>query len=167
MELLVIRHGLAEDGNGAVGQKDARRPLTKRGRRKMRRAVGGLAALVPDIDVIASSPYLRSMQTADIIAAAYDGLTPEQVRALSPGGSRDEILAWLQERGENETVAVVGHEPHLGLLASWLLAAPLNHFLALKKGGAVLLGWPDYPAAGNAWLRWALTPGQLKKLGKA
>ena len=87
--------------------------------------------------------------------------------AFDPSGDRNAFLWGLEDQVENDMVALVGHEPHLGLLASWLLAAPLNHFVELKKGGACFLTWPDAPAAGNAWLRWAMTPSQLRKLRRA
>ena len=169
MDLLVIRHGLAESRRvfAATGQDDALRPLTKEGRRRMRRTVRGMRAVVPELDTIATSPFVRAVQTADIVAASYDAVVPVELETLRPTGSREDVLSWLQERGEHETVAIVGHEPHLGLLTSWLLAAPLNHFVELKKGGACLLTWKEHPTAGNAWLQWALPPGQLRKLGRA
>ncbi len=167
MELLIVRHGEAESPAPTTDADDAARRLTEQGRRRMRLAVDGLVKILPDIDTIATSPLVRAAQTARILAAAYKIRKPVKLSALGPAGDRESTLAWLLEQGENETVALVGHEPHLGLLASWLLAAPLNHFVEFKKGGACLLAWPDSPAAGTAWLSWAVTPGQLRKLGRA
>ncbi len=164
MDLLVIRHGLAAQPE--PGQDDEARPLTGKGKRTMKRVAQGLVTLVPEIDALATSPLRRAVQTARVVAAAYEDTSPEKLDALEPAGSREEVLAWLQERSDPETVAIVGHEPHLGLLTSWLLAAPLNHFMAFKKGGACLITWPDHPTAGAAWLKWALTPVHLEKLGR-
>jgi len=163
MELLIVRHEEAE--KRAAGAQDADRRLTARGKQRMQQAVEGLRTVVPEIDTIATSRLVRAVQTGRILAAAYGVKKPRKLDSLEPSGDRDEVLEWLQEQGENETVALIGHEPHLGLLASWLLAAPLNHFVEFQKGGACLLAWPDSPAPGNGWLKWAMTPRQLRKLG--
>ncbi len=162
MELLIVRHEEAEERT--TGAQDEDRRLTARGKRRMERAVKGLRTAVTEIDTIATSPLVRAVQTGRILARAYGVRKPRKLTSLEPMGDRNGVLAWLQEQGENETVALVGHEPHLGLLASWLLAAPLNHFVEFKKGGACLLAWPDSPAPGNGWLKWAMTPSQLRKL---
>jgi pimeloyl-ACP methyl ester carboxylesterase len=53
MQLLVIRHAIAEDRDAfaASGRDDSERPLTESGRDKMRRVARGLRELVPRIDV--------------------------------------------------------------------------------------------------------------------
>ena len=167
MELLIVRHAAAEAAEQESGDDDAGRRLTPKGKCRMRRAVDGLTTVLPDVDAIASSPLVRALETARILASAYKVRKPVQLSALEPTGGREGVLAWLKDQGENDIVAVVGHEPNLGLLASWLLAAPLNHFVELKKGGACLLAWPDAPSPGNAWLKWALTPSQLRRLGRS
>ncbi len=167
MELLMVRHAAAVDPVPGAEQEDAARPLTPKGKRQMRKIVEGITAVVDDLEAIGHSPLVRAEQTADILASIYNGVSQHEVKGLAPTGEREDVLSWMQEQGENDTLAVVGHEPHLGLLASWLLAAPFNHFMEFKKGGACLLRWPDYATAGSAWLQWALTPEQLRKLGKA
>src|SRR6185503_15164237 len=56
--VLVIRHGIAEEPADAhaAGRGDAERELTKEGRYKLKDSMAGLATLVDDIDLIASSP---------------------------------------------------------------------------------------------------------------
>ena len=62
MELLVIRHGSAEDaGRGVV---DSHRALTDAGRKEMKEVSAGLATIVETLDVIAASPLVRAQQTA-------------------------------------------------------------------------------------------------------
>jgi phosphohistidine phosphatase len=168
MQLIVVRHAIAEDRDefAKTGKDDSERPLTRAGRSKMKGAVKGLVHLAPDIDTLGTSPFVRAMQTAKLVAAGYDGVKPKPVEALQPDGKREDVLAWLQEQGSAETVAIVGHEPSLGLLISWLVALPLNHFVELKKGGACLIEWPDRPAEGNGWLRWLATPGMLRRIAR-
>lgn len=168
MKLLVIRHAIAEDRDAfaVTGQPDANRPLTDEGRRKMKGAVRGLRNAVPRIDVLAASPLLRAAQTADLVSKGYGGLEMQTVDELSPERRPDELLGWLRTHQLGDTVAVVGHEPHLGFLVGWLLTGRNDSFVDFRKGGAVLLEFDDPPSGGNAVLAWAMTPRLLRALGK-
>ena len=123
MELLVIRHGVAEEREefAATGKDDSLRPLTKEGRWKMERGARALRHAIPSLNVIATSPFTRAAQTAKIVAAAYDDVDIEQLDALTPEGRPQTFLTWLRERESEDRVAAVGHEPHLGSLVYWLL----------------------------------------------
>jgi phosphohistidine phosphatase len=168
MRLLVIRHAVAEerDAFAATGAPDTQRPLTDDGRKKMRNGVRGLKEVVSRIDVLATSPLLRAAQTAEIVAKAYGGdLRTITVDELSPERRPDELLGWLRTHKLGDTVAVVGHEPHLGFLVGWLLTGRNDSFVDFKKGGAVLLEFDDPPSGGNAVLAWALPPRILRALG--
>jgi phosphohistidine phosphatase SixA len=62
-------------------------------------------------------------------------------------------------------VSLVGHDPHLSVLAALLLAGPgATVNLALKKGGAFCLSCPGRPAPGKALLRWSVDPKILTAL---
>src|SRR5687768_14395355 len=124
MKLLVIRHGVAEDraAFAATQQPDAARPLTPGGRKKMKKAAKGLASLAPELEVVATSPLTRAVETAGIVAGAYGSPEVSEVAALVPGAKPAELVPWLKEQGRRELVAVVGHEPHLSRLVSFLLA---------------------------------------------
>lgn len=66
MELLLVRHAIAEDPT--ADRPDALRALTARGRRRFREAVGGLAGLGLQVDLVLHSPWLRARQTAELMA---------------------------------------------------------------------------------------------------
>lgn len=169
MRLLVIRHAIAEDREAFAftGQPDSERPLTREGRTKMRRAAGGIASLVPNLETLATSPLVRAMQTAAIVADEYGGdLEPVLVGELSPEYPPDDLLPWLRSVDHDATVAVVGHEPHLGFLVGWLLTGRHESFVELKKGAACFLEFDDPPAPGNGTLLWSLAPGHLRSLRK-
>ena len=168
MRLLVIRHAIAEDREEFAfsGRPDAERPLTKDGRSRMRRAAEGIAIEVDRIEVLATSPLLRAVQTAEIVADEYGGMDLTVLGELVPESRPDDLLPWLRALDGDETAAVVGHEPHLGFLVGWLLTGRHESFVELKKGCAVLLEFDDPPAPGNATLVWALAPGQLRRLKK-
>lgn len=132
----------------------------------MRSASRGILRLVPNIDSLATSPLERALQTAEILSDVYGGLDMSVLDDLAPNGERRAVLTWLQMQPEGTTAAVIGHEPYLGEMASWLLSTPESGFIGLKKGGACLLEWPSHVTAGDAKLCWLLTAGQLRKLGK-
>jgi len=174
MNLLIIRHAIAEDKErfAATGRHDDQRPLTEAGRDKMRRAAEGLRTVIPRVAVLASSPLVRARETAEIVAPAVSVARVEIVDALRPDRDVKELLDWLRERiapneknDDERTVAVVGHEPHLGGLVTWLMCGKTESRIELKKGAACLLHFDDTPSAGEALLRWALTPSQLRSLG--
>jgi phosphohistidine phosphatase len=167
VELLVIRHGVAEEREdfAATGKDDSLRPLTKEGRWKMERGARALRRALPSLNVIATSPFTRAAQTAKIVAAAYDDVDVERVDALTPEGRPQAFLAWLRGRESDERVAAVGHEPHLGSLVYWLLTGEaVEGRIAMKKGGACLLELDPRSRARKATLLWALTPSLLRRL---
>lgn len=164
MQLLVVRHGIAEDRETWAPRDDALRPLTEDGKKKMKEAVKGLRALVPRLDVLATSPLTRAVQTAAILAKAYDKGEPVTVDALSPGQHPPAFATWLRNQATHKTVAIVGHEPGLGTIASWLTAGIERSFLELGKGGACLLDLGERIDAGEAMLLWVLRPSHLRAL---
>ncbi len=167
MRLLVVRHAIAEDRAAFARshKDDSTRPLTPDGRRKMERAALGLKELVPELDVLAASPYKRAIETAEIIAAAYGGPSVERVPDLAPGAGVDRVVSWLADRHARGSVAVVGHEPDLGQLVCALLASTNGPFLELRKGSACLLELAGPVKRGAATLDWFLGPKHLRLLG--
>jgi phosphohistidine phosphatase len=171
MNLLVIRHAIAEDKEAfaATGRGDDQRPLTEAGRTKMRRAAEGLRVVIPKVATLASSPLVRARETAEIVAPVLKVPRVEIVEALRPDRRFDALLEWLRQRvapndDGDRTIAVVGHEPHLSGLVTWLMTGSEESRLELKKGSACLLHFEESPAAGQGILRWALTPSQLRAL---
>lgn len=174
MNLLVIRHGIAEDKESfaASGRSDDQRPLTKEGRSKMRRAAEGLRLVCPRVAVLASSPLVRARETADILAPVFGIAEIEIVEALRPERPFEEFTAWLRRRvrpngnDEDITIGIVGHEPHLSGLVTWLMTSGTDSRIELKKGGACLLRFDRAPSPGEAILRWALMPSHLRALAE-
>lgn len=166
MRLLVVRHAIAEDREAYARshRNDANRPLTNEGRRKMARGALGLRQLVRDVDLLAASPLRRALETAEIIAQAYDEKQVERVAELEPGAGVDRFLSWLTGLGPRPTVAVVGHEPDLSRIVCALLANTNGPFLELRKGGACLLEFPRAISKGGATLDWFLGPKHLRRL---
>ena len=167
MQVLIIRHAPAEDRKefSRSGQPDELRPLSNKGKAKMRQNVQGLQTIVPQIDRIAESPLIRAQQTAGLLTAAYSNAIRETLPALAPNGAETAILAYLQKQSKKaQTIALVGHEPDLGELAAWLLSGQTNGWMPLKKGAVCLLEFVDEIEAGQAELCWMLKPKQLRQL---
>ncbi|HVI94185.1 MAG TPA: histidine phosphatase family protein [Anaeromyxobacter sp.] len=167
MELLVIRHAIAEDREvfAATHQDDALRPLTVKGRRRFAEAVRGLRTLVESIDVLATSALARAIQTGEIVAEAYDLTRATQLGELAPEADPASLPSWLRRHGARSMVAIVGHEPHLSRLVEYLLTrSPGRGFVSLKKGGACLLSFEKSAEPGRAELRWLLTAAQLRSM---
>lgn len=166
MELLLVRHAIAEDREAfaATGRPDRERPLTETGIERMERAARGLAHVLPGLQTVGTSPFIRARQTAEILARAYEGADVRDVEALVPGGSRRSFLTWLTAQDQDAPVAAVGHEPDLGELAAWLVTGTDTPLFAFKKGGACLLSFDAPIAVATAELRWVLPPKMLRRL---
>jgi phosphohistidine phosphatase len=166
VQLLIIRHAIAEDREvfGRIEDDDDLRPLTDEGRRKMTRGAEGLRALVPSLDLIATSPLVRAQQTAAIVAKAYGMGVGEATSVLEPDARLERFLTWAAAHEQCEVIAVVGHEPHLSALATWLMTGADDSRLVLKKGGACLLEFAGRPCRAGATLHWLHTPSALRRL---
>ena len=129
----------------------------------MKRTARGLHEVVPSIDILVSSPFTRANETAEILRREYDLDRVETARELEPGTSLDDVATWLGQLDQN-VVAVVGHEPHLGRLVTYLVTGSERSGVELKKGGACLIEFEGKPRAGRGRLMWAVPPGILRDL---
>jgi phosphohistidine phosphatase len=167
VKILIVRHGPA--GNREEWERaerdDRLRPLTPKGKKEVRRAAAGLIRLVSALDLLATSPWTRAVQTAEIVAKEY-GCEIEEVEQLTADHKPEDLIPWLQEQSRPEVVGLVGHEPHLGLLIGYLLTGKSASFVDLKKGGAALLEMADPSKPGTAVLEWLLTDRELRRLGE-
>lgn len=168
MELLVVRHATAEDKDAfaRTGKDDDLRPLTPGGQREMREVTRALRELIPEIDTLATSPLVRAVETAEILGAAY-GREPVSVEWLRPEASFEDFAQWARAHRGQTMVAIVGHEPHLSGLVSWLIAGGKRTVLEMKKAGACLLEIEGKAEAGSGTLIWSMGPKHLRAIGKA
>ncbi|HEY3134400.1 MAG TPA: phosphohistidine phosphatase SixA [Gemmatimonadaceae bacterium] len=164
MQLLVIRHATAEDA--APDGDDASRSLTSAGKKEMKEVAAGLKEIVESIDAIGASPLVRAQQTAEIVAKAYGDVPIDTVDALRPGSDPSALVEWLGHQESAEVVAIVGHEPHLGMLVTWFMTGSTDSRVALSKGGAALLEFSSRVSSGGGVLDWLLKRSQLRQLGK-
>lgn len=160
--LVLVRHAIAEERGPAWPDDDAR-PLTREGARKWKRAAQGLAATLPPVDLLFTSPLVRAVQTAEVLARALSPSPKLQLLdALQPGARPAATIAALKGKSAKGTVVLVGHEPSLSELASTLLH--LQGPLEFRKGGALALVTTGLGARGPARLEWFLPPRVLRGL---
>lgn len=165
MDLILVRHAKAFDRDAAAWPDDRRRPLTAEGREAFARVAKRLARGVGVVDAVIASPAVRAWQTARILHERAGWPEPIRDEALEPelpGGVAAVLGAILARHAAARRVVVVGHEPHLGRMASWLLTCdPEAVRVAVRKGAAIALAVPidaEGAVAGPASLLWMLTP---------
>ena len=168
MQLLILRHGVAKDREdfAASGNSDDLRPLTKGGKRKMKQIANGLRSQIDSIDHLATSPMTRAWQTGEFVADAFDIETKAVVACLVPGVSFDDFAQGCTTLHDIDTLAIVGHEPHLSSLDTWLLTGSDESKIELRKGGSCLIEFESLPRRNAGMLKWVLTPRQLRALAR-
>jgi phosphohistidine phosphatase len=163
-ELYVIRHAVAEE-RGDAWPDDAKRPLSEDGASRMRKVARGLDRLGVTLDVIVTSPLVRTKQTAEIVAGAMNPRPPVvSAESLAPDGTFQEIVADLEKQSKRTRIAIVGHEPLIGEFAARLIGS--RHSIEFKKGAICRIDVDALPPSGPGDLRWLLTPKILRSIRK-
>ena len=156
-EFYLMRHGIAAARTGTID--DFRRKLTPEGRDKMEKIAQGLRRLGVGLDWIVTSPVVRAVETAEIVAKSLPAKVPmDMCDELRPGKSHDDLLIFLGAQPERKRILLVGHEPDLSLLAGRLIGAGRNCNLGFKKGGCCLIRAERMPPRSQGHLIWWLTP---------
>jgi phosphohistidine phosphatase len=151
VKLYLVRHAEAIERSATT--PDASRYLTRKGRlafRKIARRArkAGVAPVV-----IFSSPLLRSVQTAEILAERlkHEGQVVV-AKELSPGFDLQALRSLLVGAGFPEEAAFVGHEPDLGLVAAALMTVPEG--FPLRKGAILAMESDGSARTGTAKFLW-------------
>jgi phosphohistidine phosphatase len=162
----LIRHAIAEMRDPLQWPDDSRRPLTPEGIDRFRKAANGLAALAPSVSAVLSSPWRRSWETAQLLQEVAGWPKPARCEALEGDRSPRGVVLVLRQQIQADSVALVGHEPQMHLLASYLLTGDAARLLIeFKKGGAAAFTIEASLRPGTASLLWALPPRVLRALG--
>ena len=131
MNIYLIRHGDAE--KASTHKKDFDRKLTVEGEQKIKTAAEGWKVLIPNFSHIISSPLIRVVQTAEIVAIVYK-ITGKIImdKRLAFGGKTDDIIDIANEIMGND-MAFVGHEPDFSAHVSNLISSSGAN-IDFKKG---------------------------------
>lgn len=120
MNIYLVRHGAAE--NTAIGKKDFDRNLTKEGKSKIQKAASNWKNYIPNFNFIVTSPYLRAVSTANIIAEVFEYRADLVIdQKLSPG-SKTEDLIEIANSFDGDNIVFVGHQPDLSRHLSNLIS---------------------------------------------
>ncbi len=162
MDIYIIRHAdaLPLGANGIRNDED--RPLSERGLKESVLLGKGLKRRGITLDLIVTSPLVRSAQTATQLRTIYQ-LSEQQMETrdeLAPGGRPRKLARYLNGLSAN-TVALVGHQPDLSMYAGWLIGekeAAIN----FAKAGVALVRLEGPAAKGAGVLMWLVTPEWLE-----
>jgi phosphohistidine phosphatase len=167
MNLYLMRHGIAVSADQPGIESDSARPLTPKGIKRIRRVARGLRRLGISFDALLTSPLLRARQTAEIVADTLGLETRlEELSELTPENSVDHLISGLARFHDRDDILLVGHQPLLGHLFSFLISGK-NTSVAVdfKKGGVCRIEIDVLPLDSPGTLHWFLTPKQLRLLG--
>jgi phosphohistidine phosphatase len=168
-----MRHGPAEDH--AASGRDFDRALTPSGRERVRDVARALVEGGEVPHLIFTSPLVRALQTAEIVAglaqlAGGDALKAPTVEIrgeLAPDGD-SEAFALKLLSGSRERVMLVGHEPIMGEVSARLTSRETDFRAGLQKAMVVGLdSRDDDPADLPMHLRFVLEPKSLQWLHDA
>lgn len=161
MQLFILRHAIAIP-RGTPGYPTDDRPLTEDGIAKFTECAKAINLIAGRFDVIISSPLVRALHTAKILAehSSYskDVIVTEH---LLPGSPQRIFFNFLSKYNSNEKVCIVGHEPHLGFIASKLIGQD-ESVIELKKGAICRIDIDKLPPEKPGRLVWLMQPKQLR-----
>jgi len=120
LKLFLVRHAHA-DSEVPEGLDDAARALTHKARAKAFDHFAELSHRMRGVDLVLTSPLVRTVQTAQILAIAQQLDVPLRAhRSLLPDmpvGSQEALLA----SHFDQTLVLVGHNPSMPAMAAHLL----------------------------------------------
>ena len=167
MRLLLMRHGIAAPIGGKI-RTDAERPLTEEGQEKTEQVAQGLVAMGEKFDLIATSPLLRALETAEIVQKVYaaSGAKPRfETWSELEHSHLTELQTRLSDVENLNTFLLVGHEPGFSRLTAQLLTgSPTGLMMDFKKAGVCALEIAPFSAsdAPRATLLWYAISKQLR-----
>lgn len=123
MDLILWRHCEAEPGEPDLGRR-----LTSKGIKQSERMAAWLDSHLPDTCRVLVSPADRTQQTAHALQRKF-----RTVPELAPGASVAQVLAAANWPDSREPVLIVGHQPTLGAVASFLLSGE-EAYWSVRKG---------------------------------
>ena len=153
VDLILWRHAEADEADDQGD--DLQRALTHKGERQAERMAGWLHRQLASTTRVLVSPARRTQQTAQTLQRKF-----KTVEALAPDGTVEGLLHVARWPDSREPVLVVGHQPTLGVTASYLLHDS-THPWALRKGGVLWLRGREREGQLQVVLHAALTPDML------
>jgi phosphohistidine phosphatase len=156
MFLYIARHAWAGERGDPRWPDDSLRELTPDGIDRYTKVVKALADRGFAPARIATSPYARCLQTAEIIAQhIHRKPTIDQLEALEPGSDLEPLLEWSRAQGDADT-CWVGHSPDVERLAAELIGDGTSR-LRFAKGAVAAISFEADINSGAGELYWLAT----------
>jgi phosphohistidine phosphatase len=159
MEMFLVQHApaLAAPDEGARAGME----LSERGRDRVVRLTRALDRLGVRFDRLYHGPEVRSLETANILAELLDGPSRVTPRLIEPPTEelRDELLG--------NSIAVVGHAPHVAALVSWLVHGDPDRRAAFLIKSSSVVWLSGEPGAGRMHLKALFPRRALRALAKS
>jgi phosphohistidine phosphatase len=155
MNIYLIRHGDSE--KSSVDKKDFQRELTSSGKNMTKKAALQWKKIIPEFDYIISSPYIRAVQTAELIAEIFspnNGIITDI--KLAPGSKTDDLIEVIYTY-KSRNIAIVGHQPDLAEHVSYLISAS-HAYVEFKKSSIAKLSFGSKVKAGKGTLDFLIPP---------
>ncbi|MFH1753922.1 MAG: phosphohistidine phosphatase SixA [Candidatus Omnitrophota bacterium] len=159
MKIYFLRHGEAVDKTPGIEDKD--RPLTSFGAATISNLARSLKGRASGFDMVFTSPLLRAAQTADIMAnllGCKDRI--ERSKSLLVGTPISTLIGELKRRRGLKKILIVGHQPQIGMVVSFLTGARESD-MSISKGSCALVDTEDLKEASGK-LVWIKGPDSLK-----
>jgi phosphohistidine phosphatase len=168
MELYFIRHAAAEPVGQENDYLDERRRLTAEGRQRMQETAAGLRSLGVKFDAILTSPLMRAIETAEIIAQALemDRNLIQRTAALAPQSTVGSLVIEIRKHAELAGVAIIGHQPDIGQAISRVVCGYPDASIQFKKGSVCAVRVSETAPTIRGVLLWLMTPKQLRVMSK-
>lgn len=147
MDLVLWRHAEAEPGEPDLGRR-----LTAKGVKQAERMGAWLDRHLPDTARVLVSPANRAQQTALALKRKF-----RTMDEIGPGASVSTVLAAANWPDAREAALIVGHQPTLGAVASFLLSGE-EAFWSVKKGAVWWLTNRDRGGSSAVVLRVVIGP---------
>ncbi len=167
MLVVLVRHAHAGSRDPIHYADDSVRPITDKGRATQARVSRYLVARGIAPTLILSSPWLRAMQTAEILAEAYPAAERPTIVPCPELTGTPNLRSLARAAGSGharDTLTFVGHEPWLGQLASALLTGSTTAMeVDFPKSGVIGIE-ASRLARGKGTLRFFVRPAMLTQL---
>jgi phosphohistidine phosphatase len=156
MFIYIARHAWAGERGDPRWPDDSLRELTSEGIERYTQVVKALKDRGFEPAHIATSPYTRCRQTAEIIAKCV-ACRPdiEELAALEPGSELEPLIDWTNDQ-DGADVCWVGHSPDVEELAA-VLISDHGANIRFSKGAIAAIEFDGPAQVASGELRWLAT----------
>jgi phosphohistidine phosphatase len=160
MFVYIVRHAWAGHHGDPGWADDSLRELSPEGKERFACVMRALAERDFAPQRIATSPYARCRQTAEIIVRFLPGkLALDELEALEPGSDLVDLIAWTHAQGGCD-VCWVGHNPDVEDLVSALIGDGTAR-VRFSKGAVAAVRFDEQAEIGGGELCWLATAKSL------